>query len=39
MDIILNKQQQPLQANHRGQSIGNMPIIVQPIFIRVNQNI
>ena len=38
MDIILNKQQ-PLPTNHRGQSIGNRPIIVQSIFIRVNQNI
>ena len=38
VDIIITTSNKTLQPAYRGQRIGNMPIIIQPIFIRVKQN-
>ena len=39
VDIIITTSNKTLQPAYRGQRIGNMPIMIQPIFIRVKQNI
>ena len=39
LNRYLNKQQKQLQKSHKGQSIGNMPIIIQLIPISFKQYI